>query len=103
VGGFRMPGVTKHIYDHDIRDILTMWNRQLKEISLILPQEYTKKDIISLMKKYYPHEWMSVVYKYNYYESKDRYLKKRFGKKRYNMPKPEKLIESVLQYRKLMK
>ena len=63
-----MPGVTKHIYDHDIRDILTMWNRQLKEISLILPQEYTKKDIISLMKKYYPHEWMSVVYKYNYYE-----------------------------------
>ena len=45
-----MPGVTKHIYDHDIRDILTMWNRQLKEISLILPQEYTKKDIISLMK-----------------------------------------------------
>lgn len=92
-----MPGVTKHIYDHDIRDILTMWNRQLKEISLILPQEYTKKDIISLMKKYYPHEWMSVVYKYNYYEFKDRYLKKRFGKKRYNMPKPEKLIESVLQ------
>lgn len=98
-----MPGVTKHIYDHDIRDILTMWNRQLKEISLILPQEYTKEDIISLMKKYYPHEWMSVVHKYNYYESKDRYLKKRFGKKRYNMPKPEKLIESVLQYRKLMK
>lgn len=98
-----MPGVTKHIYDYDIRDILTMWNRQLKKISLILPQEYTKKDIISLMKKYYPHEWMSVVHKYNYYESKDRYLKKRFGKKRYNMPKPEKLIESVLQYRKLMK
>ena len=51
-----MPGVTKHIYDYDIRDILTMWNRQLKEISLILPQEYTKKDIISLMKKYYPRE-----------------------------------------------
>lgn len=98
-----MPGVTKHIYDHDIRDILTMWNRQLKEISLILPQKYNKEDIILLMKKYYPHEWMSVVYKYNYYESKDRYLKKRFGKKRYNMPKPEKLIESVLQYKKLMK
>ena len=46
-----MPGVTKHIYDHDIRDILTMWNRQLKEISLILPQKYNKEDIILLMKK----------------------------------------------------
>ena len=49
-----------------------MWNKQLKEISLILPQEYTEKDIISLMRKYYPHEWMSVIYKYNYYEIKDR-------------------------------
>ena len=80
-----LPGVTKHIYDHEIRDILEMWNKQLKEISLILPQEYTEKDIISLMRKYYPHEWMSVIYKYNYYEIKDRYLKKRFGKKRYCM------------------
>ena len=61
-----LPGVTKHIYDHEIRDILEMWNKQLKEISMILPQEYTEKDIISLMRKYYPHEWMSVIYKYNY-------------------------------------
>lgn len=42
-----LPGVTKHIYDHEIRDILEMWNKQLKEISMILPQEYTEKDIIS--------------------------------------------------------
>lgn len=95
-----LPGVTKHIYDHEIRDILEMWNKQLKEISLILPQEYTEKDIISLMRKYYPHEWMSVIYKYNYYEIKDRYLKKRFGKKRYCMLKPEKLFITVSQYKK---
>lgn len=75
-----LPGVTKHIYDHEISDILEMWNKQLKEISMILPQEYTEKDIISLMRKYYPHEWMSVIYKYNYYEIKDRYLKKGSGK-----------------------
>lgn len=63
MGGMNLPGVTKHIYDHEIRDILEMWNKQLKEISMILPQEYTEKDIISLMRKYYPHEWMSVIYK----------------------------------------
>lgn len=45
-----MPGVTKHIYDHEIRDILEMWNKQLREISLILPQEYTEEDVISLVK-----------------------------------------------------
>lgn len=97
-----LPGVTKHIYDHEIRDILEMWNKQLKEISMILPQEYTEKDIISLMRKYYPHEWMSVIYKYNYYEIKDRYLKKRFEKKRYCMLKPEKLFRTVSQYKKIM-
>lgn len=97
-----LPGVTKHIYDHEIRDILEMWNKQLKEISMILPQEYTEKDIISLMRKYYSHEWMSVIYKYNYYEIKDRYLKKRFGKKRYCMLKPEKLFITVSQYKKIM-
>ena len=97
-----MPGVTKHIYDHEIRDILEMWNKQLREISLILPQEYTEEDVISLVKKYYPHEWMSVVYKYNYYEIKDRYLNKRFGKRRYCMLKPEQLFRTVSQYKKIM-
>lgn len=94
----KMPGVTKHIYEHDIRDILSMWNKQLKEISKVLPKEYAEEDVIALLKKFYPHEWMSVVYKYDYYTIKDRYLRK----KRYNMSKPEKLIKSVSQYRKIM-
>ena len=55
----------KRIYEHEIRDILQMWNKQLKEISMILPQKYTEEDVISLVKKYYPHEWMSVIYKHN--------------------------------------
>lgn len=97
-----MPGVTKHIYEHEIRDMLAMWNMQIKEILMVLPQKYAKEDVIELLKKYYPHEWMSVVYKYNYYQIKDRYLKKRFGKKRYNMLKPEKLIDSVFLYKKIM-
>ena len=45
---------------------------------------------------------MSVVYKYNYYEIKDRYLNKRFGKRRYCMLKPEQLFRTVSQYKKIM-
>lgn len=94
--------MTKHIYDHEIRDILDMWNMQLKKISMLLPQEYTEEDIIALINKYYPHEWKSVVYKYNYYEIKDQCLQKRVGKKRYNMLRPEELMKFVLQYKKIM-
>lgn len=30
-------GVTKHIYEHEIMDIISMWNTQLKSIQDILP------------------------------------------------------------------
>lgn len=97
-----MPGVTKHIFDHDIRDIVSMWTTQLKSIQQILPKNYTEQDIISLLKKYYPHEWCSVEIKYSYYQSKDKYLKKLFGKERYNMQKPEKLLFDVSLYKKFL-
>ena len=37
-----MSGVTKHIYEHEIRDIISMWNKQLKSIQDILPQNCNK-------------------------------------------------------------
>ena len=80
-----MPGVTKHIFDSDIREILSMWNNQLKKIYPTLPRDYTKADIIKALKLYYPHEWNSVQAKYNYYSQKDKFISKKFGKKRYNM------------------
>ena len=80
-----MPGVTKHIFDSDIREILSMWNNQLKEIYPTLPRDYSKADIIKALKLYYPHEWNSVQAKYNYYSQKDKFLKKKIGKERYDM------------------
>ena len=38
-----MPGVTKHIFDHELNDIQTEWNKQIKSISNILPRDYQKK------------------------------------------------------------
>ncbi len=97
-----MSGVTKHIFEHEIRDVISMWSKQLKEIKNILPQSYTEEDIIAMLKEFYPHEWNSVEIKYWYYEKKDRNIKKRFGKKRYNMKRPEQLLRNVAEYKKIM-
>lgn len=97
-----MPGVTKHIFNAEIRDILSMWGNELKTIRAILPQHYQKQDIIALLQKYYPHEWNSVQAKYDYYTQKDRFLEKIKGKPRYNMKKPEGLLGDVPLFRKLI-
>lgn len=97
-----MSGVTKHIYDHDICDILTMWQKQVKTVENFLPLYYKKEDLINMLKKYYPHEWASVVYKHKYYCTKDQYIKQHKGKARYNMPRPEALLERCQEYKTIM-
>lgn len=97
-----MSGVTKHIYDHDIRDIVSMWNEQLKCIQAVLPPNYSKQDIIDSLRQYFPHEWYSAEMKHLYYLQKDKYLKKRYGKSRYNMKELGVLLQSVDQYKKMM-
>ena len=97
-----MSGVTKHIFDHDIRDVIYMLRKQLKSIQGILPKDYTDKDIISVLKRFYPHEWHSVEIKYLYYQRKDRYLRKHIGKARYNMNKPERLLQNIDFYKTIM-
>ena len=97
-----MPGVTKHIFDHTIRDIISMWNRELQTIKPLLPQVYTEADIINLLRQYYPHEWASVESKYIYYSKKDKFLMKHLRKTRYNMPQPEVLLKSVSAFKKLL-
>jgi len=97
-----MSGVTKHIYEHEIRDIISMWNMQLNSIQELLPKDYADNDVIDMLKYFYPHEWHSVEIKYWYYCKKDKYLKNRFGKARYNMKKPERLIYSSSKYREIL-
>lgn len=97
-----MSGVTKHIFNHEIRDIILMWNCQIKSIQPVLPSQYSSKDIIDLLKRFYPHEWRSVELKYEYYKTKDDYLKKIFGRYRYNMKRPEILILESMQFQKIL-
>ena len=59
-----MSGVTKHIFNQEVRDILSMWDCEIKTIEPLLPKEYSSGDIITLLKEFYPHEWHSVEIKY---------------------------------------
>ena len=68
----------------------------------MLPKNYKDEDIIILLKKYYPHEWQSVEIKCEYYNKKDRYLKSIKGKTRYNMQAPERILQNVPEYRRLI-
>lgn len=102
IGGVAMSGVTKHIFEQDIRAIVSMWSQQIKNIQNILPQFYTDKDIIDCLKFFYPHEWESVEIKYRYYQQKDKVLKKRFGKARYNMKQPIELLKEVGVYKRIL-
>lgn len=72
-----MSGVTKHIFNQEVRDILSMWDCEIKTIEPLLPKEYSSGDIITLLKEFYPHEWHSVEIKYVYYQTKDRYIKRK--------------------------
>lgn len=97
-----MSAVTKHIFESEIRDIHKMWNQQLGVLASVLPYNYSEKDIIENLQRFYPHEWNSVEIKYMYYSKKDRYLLKRFGSKRYNMMKPLDLIETNSMYKRIL-
>ena len=97
-----MSGVTKRIYERDIIEICKMWDQQLKTIERIFPQYYSKDDLIALLKHFYPHEWNSVQFKYEYYTIKDKHLKRIKGRTRYNMKMPEKLIERSQVFKRII-
>lgn len=97
-----MSGVTKHIFERERSDILSMWNCQIKSIQPLLPKEYSISEIVELLKQFYPHEWHSVQMKYVYYQIKDHYIKKRRGKNRYNMKKPEVLLLEAFQCKNIL-
>lgn len=97
-----MSGVTAHIYQRDICDIKGMWKEQLNLLIPVLPKVYDDKIIIELLRKYFPYEWEYTVQVYHYYRTKDKYIKHRFGKSRYNAKESELLIREVSTFKKIL-
>ena len=50
-----MSGVTKHIFNQEVRDILSMWDCEIKTIEPLLPKEYSSGDIIRSFCNTTPH------------------------------------------------
>ncbi len=98
-----MPGVTKHIYEHEIKNIISMWNKEVLTIRCILPIHYGMNNIIENLKEFYPYEWQGVEHKYRYYNKKDEFLKRHKGKARFNMERPEALLRKVNLVKVIMK
>lgn len=96
-----MSGVTKHIFDSEIRNILSMWNEQLKTIQPLLSKQYTHEEIVCLLEKFYPYEWQFVCDRYKYYSIKDNHLKRRNKKIRYKMQRPEVLLKKTPKYKSI--
>ncbi|MCM1235702.1 MAG: hypothetical protein NC489_36875 [Ruminococcus flavefaciens] len=90
-----MSGYTKHAYENDIRQMSKEFSGYIKSISRILPKEYNKNDILSLLKQYYPYEWRILLEKYDAYQRADKKLIKLNKKPRYKMIHPEKFILSL--------
>lgn len=87
-----MSGVTKHIFNQEVRDILSMWDCEIKTIEPLLPKEYSSGDIITLLKEFYPHEWHSVEIKYVYYQTKE-FLKEVYPFETYEIPQNPNELE----------
>lgn len=97
-----MSGVTKHIYEHELQDIKKMWNKQISEITRILPKEYDEQELVRILKEFYPYEWEKVEIIHDYYVIKDKSIKKRLGKKRYDIPDVMIILKSTDCYKKIM-
>lgn len=97
-----MAGVTKHIYEREIIDIIIRWNKEIKSIIPLLPECYTEVTILSSLKRFYPYEWKHAEDLYQYYVTKDRYLKRIKGRTRYNPVKPEILIKKAVWCKKVL-
>lgn len=97
-----MSGVTKHIYEHELQDMKKMWNKQISEITSILPKEYDEQEIVRIVKEFYPYEWEKAEIMHDYYVIKDKSIKKRLGKKRYDIPDVMIIFKSTGCYKKIM-
>lgn len=83
-----MPGVVKRKYDHESFLISKNISQSLKKIAEILPQNYSRQDLVNAYIKYYPFEWQKLVERQQNYKQKDIFLISNKKNRRYN-PKSE--------------
>lgn len=98
-----MMGKAKKTYDAETVRLNKQITQQLKKLQVILPKEYTKKDILDFYKEYYPANWCFLEDRQKTYIDKAKHLKEKKGySKRYNTVNAESFFYSHAKVQHMM-
>lgn len=97
-----MPGKAKRKYDGELIRFAKRLRRPLELVVETLKPGYTENDLLQAFKDYYPFEWEEICERWKIYSEKDKFLKQKKGKTRYNPLKPEEYFFSLMKVKYLL-
>lgn len=97
-----MPGKAKRKYEGELIQFAKRLRRPLEFVVETLKPGYTGNDFLQAFKDYYPFEWEEICERWKVYSEKDKFLKQKKDKTRYNPLKPEEYFFSLMKVRYLL-
>lgn len=97
-----MPGKAKRKYEGELIRFAKRLRRPLELVVETLKPGYSENDLLQAFKDYYPFEWEEICERWKSYSEKDKFLKQKKGKTRYNPLKPEEYFFSLMKVRNLL-
>lgn len=97
-----MPGKAKRKYEGELIRFAKRLRRPLELVVETLKPGYTENDLLQAFKDYYPFEWEEICERWKIYSEKDKFLKQKKGKTRYNPLKPEEYFFSLMKVKYLL-
>lgn len=96
-------GVSKRIFESELKKILNKLDKVLKDINKCLPKDYDFMAIKKLLIELYPFEYKELCDFKNYYDKKEKNLIKYGKKSRFYLPSVEKLLKNRTIIKRLLK
>lgn len=97
-----MPGKAKRKYEGELIRSAKHLRRPLELVVETLKPGYTGNNFLQAFKDYYPFEWEEICERWKVYSDKDKFLKQKKGKTRYNPLKPEEYFFSLMKVKYLL-
>ena len=97
-----MPGKAKRKYEGELIRFAKRLRQPLELVVETLKPGYTGNDFLQAFKDYYPFEWEEIYERWKVYSEKDKFLKQKRGKTRYNPLKPEEYFFSLMKVKYLL-
>lgn len=97
-----MPGKAKRKYEGELISFAKRLRRPLELVVETLKPGYTGNDFLQAFKDYYPFEWEEICERWKVYSEKDKFLKQKRGRTRYNPLKPEEYFFFLMKVKNLL-